>query len=206
MSGMKCVVKSLQAAAVAACLLLPAALWAQSEVAQAAKTQQQKDAQKPETKKPHVWTNDDLPKATEATVSVPSVAPPPPAPGESKSAASAAAEGGPATAGQPGGPAKPAMDVKTAEDKLKSAQRDVDETKKVIDLLQVRMASEEGSRRESDAELLLHSQQRLPQYEDNLKQAQKDYDDAQKAAQQQKGQPGQAGAQPTPPPPPPPQL
>lgn len=200
---MKWFVKSLEAAALAACLLLPAALWAQTDLAQAAKTQQQKDAQKQEPKKSHVWTNDDLPKATEATVSVPSVAQPaPPASEQGQSATSATAEGQP-PAGQAAPGAKPVVDVKAAEDKLKNAQRDVDETKKVIDLLQVRIANETGSRRDADIELLQHSQERLPGYQDSLTQAQKDFADAQKA--QQQGQ-GPGGAKPAPPPPPPPQL
>lgn len=186
---MKWCVKFLEAAALAACLLLPAALWAQSDVAQAAKTQQQKDEQKPETKKPHVWTNDDLPKATEETVSVPSIAPPPPPASE---------QGQTAAPGQAAPGAKPAVDLKAAQDKVKNAQNDVDQTKKVITLLQVRMANETGDRLQADQEMLQHSQERLPGYESNLAEAQKDLAGAQ-AAQPQ----GQAG---TPPPPPPPQL
>ncbi len=184
----------LRAAAVAAALLIPAGLWAQTDLAQAARAQQQKDEQEKGAKKPHVWTNDDLPKATEATVSVPSVARPAPPP--SQTGESAAAQGE-APAGQAAPAAKPAVDLKAAEEKLKSAQNDVDQTKKVIQFLQSRMASESGSRFQADLELLQNSQNRLPVYEDNLAQAQKDYEAAQKAAPQgQAAQPGPAGAQP----------
>lgn len=194
----------LRAAAVTAALLLPAALWAQSDVAQAAKTQQQKDAQTPEAKKPHVWTDDDLPKASDTTISTAAVSQPAAAPAADNSASVAPAEGDQAASGQPAADKKPALDVKAAEDKLKDAQRDVDETKKVITLLQVRIINETGARRDADMELLQHSQDRLPGYESNLTQAQKDADDAHKAqqAQGQAGQPGQ-GAQPAAPPQPP---
>ena len=193
----------LRAAAVVAALLLPAALWAQSDVVQAARTQRQKDAQKAETRKPHVWTNDDLPKATEATVSVASTTQPAPPPSEGKPAQAAAAEGGPAAAGQ-GAAAKPPLDVKTAEDNVKKAQEVVDNTKKTIGILQVRAINETGERQQGDLDMLQHAQGQLPGYQAQLEQAQKDLADAQKA--QQQGQPGQAGAQPAPPPPPPPQL
>ena len=97
--------------------------------------------------------------------------------------------------------------MKTAEDKLKDAQRDVDETKKVITLLQARLADETGNRRDADSELLQHSQQRLPRYEENLNQAQKDLIDALKAQQQGHAQPaGQPGQTPPALPPPRPQI
>ena len=186
----------LRAAAVTAALLLPAGLWAQSDLAQAARTQQQKDEQEKGTKKPHVWTNDDLPKATEATVSVPSVAPPAPPPAQAGQ--SAAGQGQP-PAGQAAPGAKPGVDLKAAEDKVKNAQRDVDETKKVIQYLLNRIPSESGTRLAEDQGMVQRSQERLAGYEDNLKQAQKELADAQAA--QPQGQ-GQAGAQPAPPPPP----
>jgi hypothetical protein len=184
----------LRAAAVTAALLLPAALWAQTDIVQAAKAQQQKDEQKKDAKKPHVWTNDDLPKATQETVSVPSVAPPAPPPSQ---AGESAAAPGQALAGQAAPGAKPAVDLKAAQDKVKNAQRDVDETKKVIQFLVDRMPSESGNRLAEDQGMMQRSQERLAGYEDNLKQAQKDLADAQPAQGQ-----GQQGGQPAPPPPP----
>ena len=196
---MKWLENLLRTAAVAAVLFLPAALWAQSDVAQAASTQQQKDAQKQEPKKPHVWTNDDLPKATDGTVSVPSVAQPaPPASDQGQSAASATAAGRP-PAGQAAPGAKPPVDVKAAEDKAKRAHEAVDNTKKTIQVLIDRIANETGARQQADIEMLQHAQQQLPGYQAQQDQAEKDLAAAQKAQPQgQQGQPGQPAPAPPP--------
>lgn len=188
--------------AAVACLLLPASAWGQSDLVQASTAAQKKEAQNT-AKKPHVWTNDDLPHATDATVSVPSVA----VPASLTGGQGKTAEGSQPEAAQQAAPAKPVMDVKTAEENLKKAREGVANTQQTIQVLQEKLATETmPNRREAYQFTLQKAQQNLPSEREQLQKAEKDYADAQ-AAQAQGQQPGQpAQGRPQPPPPPPPRL